>query len=533
MTIDEVPMSTRAIKRKHDPGAEGAGRFQAPPETAPSLVRADQPTVVRGVAFVALLAASVGGMVLIRSAFGGTPLIGPAWGVFFLAVGLGGLLYHAAAEKDVQYRRIYGVAGAALVASGVLFSLLPFREEVGYLFLPAGVPCLLLGLVFLLAFARNETDTLLHALVERLLGGLGGGMALVGAIGGLINEGFFLGMGLVMLVLGLFYLAGFVGLQRPGSERGYLAGLAMGGLGLVMVAIPVGRLFLPAVFGFPNWGAGQPGPPVLYFYVGLEYLLLSIGICSDAKVVVLARRELAAYFYSPIAYVVLIAMGLLGGLSFLFFVNELVAYSRETSSGIPEPIFYVRFIIEVLPVVSIMVAVPVITMRLLSEEQRTGTLEVLLTAPVNEWSVVVSKFLAALRFFLLLWYPWGLYLIALRIEGREEFDYRPLLSFAIVLLVTGANFVSMGVFFSSVTRNQVASAILTFMGMMVLLGFTLFKGMVGEGALRTVLTYASFLDLWIESLQGNLSPRFLVFHLSAAVLWLFLTVKVLEARKWR
>jgi ABC-type transport system involved in multi-copper enzyme maturation permease subunit len=177
-------------------------------------------------------------------------------------------------------------------------------------------------------------------------------------------------------------------------------------------------------------------------------------------------------------------------------------------------------------------------MRLLSEEQRTGTLEVLLTAPVNEWSLVLSKFFAALRFFLLVWYPWGLYLVALRVEGGEEFDYRPLLSFAIALTITGALFVAMGLFFSAVTRSQIAAAILTVMGMFVLFGVYLIKfyirgAMSPETAWTTVLTYVSFLDLWQEALQGNVVPRMYLFHLSACVFWLFLTVKVLEARKWR
>jgi ABC-type transport system involved in multi-copper enzyme maturation permease subunit len=527
-------MSSRAFKRKRAEGPPGGSSFQPPPETAPSILRADQPSTARAVAFVSLLAASVGGMVLMRSAFGGTPLIGPTLGVFFLALGLSGLLYHAAIDKDVQYRRVYGLTGATLLACGVLFLLLPFRDEVGLLFLPVGVPCLLLGLLFLLAFSRNEDDKLLHTLVERALGGVGTALAVVGAIGGLVSASFFLGTGVILLLLGLFYLAGFVGLQRPGSDRGYWAGLGLGALGAVMMVIPLCRLVLPEVFDLAAW-EGQPGPPVLYFYAGLEYLLLAIGICSDAKVVVLTRRELAAFFYSPIAYVVLAAAALLGWITFVQFLNVLDQAFRNPNfpDGVDEPIVLI-FIFGIIPVFSVIASIIIITMRLLSEEQRTGTLEVLLTAPVNEWSVVMSKFLSALRFFLLIWIPWGLYLIALRIEGGEEFDYRPLLSFGIVLAVTGAHFVSMGLFFSGLTRNQIAAAILTFLGMIAFTLLLFFRRTFPEGsALGTVRSYISYLDLWEESLQGTLAPRFLLFHLSATVFWLFLTVKVLEARKWR
>jgi ABC-type transport system involved in multi-copper enzyme maturation permease subunit len=529
-------MSTKAIKRKREEGPL-AGDFQVPAERAPSILRTDQPTFARIVALVALLSGSVGAFALILMAAGRATLVSAPWAVVFLAAGVAGLVYHAATEKDQQYRRIYGVLGAVLLVAGAIFLLLPARGGIGGLFLPAGVPCLGLSLAFLLAFIRNETDMPLRDAAVKAVGVAGALLVLIAAIGGLISDDFLLGQGAVMLVLGLFYLMGYVGTQPTGSERGYWAGLALGVLGALMILIVLGRLFLPSLFDFVRWRSGQPGAPFLYFYAGLEYLLLAVGVCSDAKWVVLTRRELASYFYSPIAYVVLIAVAGLGLLSFWLFAGDL----RDDSlfrGGIPEPIV-TGFIFSLLPVLSVICVVPIVTMRLLSEEQRSGTLEVMLTAPVNEWSVVLSKFLAAWRFFMLVWYAWGLYLVALRIEGGEEFDYRPLLSFAIALAITGAQFVSMGLFFSAVTRNQIAAAILTLMGMLLQVGVYILKFVVGRGAMggssawATVATYVSFLDLWLESARGNVVPRMYLFHLSATVFWLFLTVKVLEARKWR
>jgi hypothetical protein len=147
---------------------------------------------------------------------------------------------------------------------------------------------------------------------------------------------------------------------------------------------------------------------------------------------------------------------------------------------------------------------------------------------------VLSKFFGALRFFLLIWYPWGLYLVAARVEGGTPFDYRPLISFLIVFIVCGAHFIALGLFCSAVTRNQIIAAVLTLVGMLVLTMVYMVRDLLPEqSAWHTVLTYVSYLDLWLEAVQGNLSPRFLLFHVSGAVLWLFLTVKVLEARKWR
>ena len=80
----------------------------------------------------------------------------------------------------------------------------------------------------------------------------------------------------------------------------------------------------------------------------------------------------------------------------------------------------------------------------------------------------MSKFLAACVMFLTMWVPFGLFLVYLRIGGGSDFDYRPLFSFAIGLSATAAAFISMGVFFSSLTHSQVASGILTFAGMLSL-----------------------------------------------------------------
>src|SRR5262249_8036478 len=103
----------------------------------------------------------------------------------------------------------------------------------------------------------------------------------------------------------------------------------------------------------------------------------------------------------------------------------------------------------------------------------------------------------------------------------------------LALTFMGAGFLSMGLFFSGVTRNQIAAFILTFLGMMVLFALFFIRGQVGQGsAWFSVLGYVSFVEVWRSSIEGTVAPRLLLFHLSAAIFWLFLTTKVLEARKW-
>jgi ABC-type transport system involved in multi-copper enzyme maturation permease subunit len=170
---------------------------------------------------------------------------------------------------------------------------------------------------------------------------------------------------------------------------------------------------------------------------------------------------------------------------------------------------------------------------MLSEEKRSGTLEVLLTAPVNEWTVVMSKFLAALRVFMLCWYTWGIFLLALRIEGGKEFDYRPLLTFLIGLVCMGSGFVAMGLFFSSLSRHQILAAVFTFVAMFALTVLFLLVQFFSEMRwLTDIINYVSYVDFWVVAARGTIAPRYLILHLSMAVFWMYLTVKVLEARKW-
>jgi ABC-2 type transport system permease protein len=336
--------------------------------------------------------------------------------------------------------------------------------------------------------------------------------------------------------LGWAYLWAFVGLRGQADDLAHRVAQGMGVLGLVAFLVALGRSALPPLFHYFGWLQTRPLPylvpdGLLLMGLGAMYAILSAGISTDNRLIVLTRRELAAFFYSPVAYIVLIGFTALAAIQYFFFLDRVI---RAPQMGEPmvEPVI-VDFVISWWAVIPMIFIVPVLTMRLLSEERRSGTLEVLLTAPLEEASVVVSKFLAALVFFLVLWLPWGLFLVALRVQGGEAFDYRPLLSFFIALAATGAGCVSMGLFFSSMTRNQIIAAIVTFVGMFAwTLIFFLKRDLPQDSPWRIIMTYVSYVDLWIEAVQGTLSLRHLVLQISVAIFWLFVTVKVLEARRW-
>ena len=144
-----------------------------------------------------------------------------------------------------------------------------------------------------------------------------------------------------------------------------------------------------------------------------------------------------------------------------------------------------------------------------------------------------------------------MFLLAMRLETGKPFDFRPLLGFTVVLFASGASFCAMGVFFSSLTNNQIVSAALTFMGMMVLIAFYFFGFILTPGflsflrvgelsfgerlfdALKAAMKTMSFIDTWDEAIRGKIWLKDIAFHCSAAVMWLWMTVKVLESRRWR
>ena len=275
-------------------------------------------------------------------------------------------------------------------------------------------------------------------------------------------------------------------------------------------------------------------PPFLVPYglilggLGVAFLAVSAAVVTDNQFVVLTRRELAAYFYSPIAYLVLFGMVVVTGVGYLWFLLAMVA----RGVAVPEPIVQDYQSLEIVSAFLVVFIVPALTMRLFSEEQRTGTLEVLLTAPVSDGTVVLSKFVACWLFFMACWVPAGLYLVALRVEGGTPFDYRPLLTYYLALGACAASFTAIGLFFSSVTRNQIVGAVLTG-SVMFLIVLCVLHGLPDlPNGLRVVMAKFDVLQLWRESLAGQLPAQTVVFHLSLAAFFLFLTAKVLEVRKW-
>jgi ABC-type transport system involved in multi-copper enzyme maturation permease subunit len=527
--------------RQKDPSRLGPSG----PDAGPSLVREDEPSVARVFGFLGAVLIVFSGTVLFLARIGRpNPFVGTGLAAFLLALGVGGLLLHAAFDPDLQIRRIYLLfCGLGLLVGLGLYIAAPFLADAFLTLFFCGLICMGLALAFALAFLRNETDPDWVFVCQLGLGTVGTLAALIGLIGAFVNPGLLTWGVSLALLIGVPYLAFFIG-AGGGVEKlnlGFWAGVGMGALGVLVVAAAVVRS------AAPQWFTNTPVLAQRYFIpygalliaAGLVYLVAALLASSGDRFSVMVRRELGAFFFSPIAYLVLFGFVFFHGFSFAMFVTSLV----RSQGPVPEPIVE-GYLGQWWQIIFLIFLVPILTMRLLSEERRSGTLEVLLTAPVQEWQVVLSKFLASWLMFLIMWAPFFLYLIALRLanqgpEDKRDFDAAPLLGFALSLLVTGAGFVSIGLFFSSLTRDQITSGVLTFVVMLFLtLVFLLrrfFLQDTPEGtpnAWGVVLRHISYIDLWFESLRGQVMLRWMLFPFSLAVFFLFLSVKVLEARKW-
>jgi ABC-2 type transport system permease protein len=314
-------------------------------------------------------------------------------------------------------------------------------------------------------------------------------------------------------------------------DRVFFVGLIIGlALGLVLG------------YGLETLGAKSSKPQLvaigsLFQYVGIIVVALIalrwIAYLASPRMAMLLDREVGAYMLSPIAYLVLIGLLVVTTINFWQLVTELHAVRAEVAGEASPVIAFVAYNLWFW--LGMLFVIPVITMRLLAEEKRSGTIEVLMTAPVTEVQVVLSKFFAALLFYSLVVSPTTLFLLVLHDAGKFDFEMLPVAATYIGTFTVGAMFVSVGVFFSSLTRNQIIAAILTFAVLMMIFStFVLdwFSSRLPAGW-GEVVKYVAVLRHLGDLGKGVMDLKYILFHLSVTVFMLFVTVKVVEARKWR
>lgn len=245
---------------------------------------------------------------------------------------------------------------------------------------------------------------------------------------------------------------------------------------------------------------------------------------------ILLRRELGSYFGSLTGYSIMAAVLVLLGLSFIEILSKLNV--EATEAPVTELFFVTAYFWIIL-----LLSTPMITMRLFALEKFSGTYETLMTTPVLDWEVVLSKFTGALLFYLVTWTPLLGYLLLVRqySNGPVVLNAWVLACTFLGLLLIGSVYIAVGCFASAVTRSQIVAAMISYA-----LGIGLF--LVSLRALTSApltgwaghaLKYLSMTEHMADFARGVVDTRAFTLYISLTVLFLFLTAKVVESRRWR
>jgi ABC-2 type transport system permease protein len=247
------------------------------------------------------------------------------------------------------------------------------------------------------------------------------------------------------------------------------------------------------------------------------------------------KRELGYFFNSIVAYVVMMVFLLLAGYFFYNLVaffnlasirvmqNPMAAQQLSLTEGVLQPLFGNISIV-------LLLVIPMLTMRLLSEERKMGTAELLFTYPISDWDAILGKYFAAVTVLatmlaLTLVYP-------LLLSRYANPEWGPVMTGYVGLLLLGMAFIALGLFFSSITENQIVAGILTF-------GFSLLFLLIGwlvpyaSADAARVIVQISILEHFESFSQGVIDTNDLIYYLNFSVFFLFLCSRVLDSNRWR
>ena len=252
------------------------------------------------------------------------------------------------------------------------------------------------------------------------------------------------------------------------------------------------------------------------------------------NILAIAEKEIRSYFASPIAYILIGLFSLLFGWFFYVYLMAFVQQSEQMmqfggggSTNVNQ--MMIRGLFQNTAVI-ILFVMPIITMRTYSEEKRSGTIELLLTSPVSDLEIIVGKFIGALALYAAMLLVTMLYMAILFKIGKPE--WRPLVAGYLGLLLMGGCFLSMGLFISSLTKNQIVAAFLTF-ATFLMLWIINWLGESSSPTTRDVLNYLSITEHFDDFARGIIDTKHAVYYLSFITFGLFLTAKSVDSERWR
>jgi ABC-2 type transport system permease protein len=252
------------------------------------------------------------------------------------------------------------------------------------------------------------------------------------------------------------------------------------------------------------------------------------------NILAVAGKELRAYFHSPIAYLVMALFSLLCG---FFFYNYTAAFVVQTfrmmATGQMAPNvsineYIIRPLFEGVLTVVLLLLIPLVTMRLFAEEKRSGTIELLLTSPLTDLQIILGKFLGALALYGVLMLLSFLYIGLLFLYGNP--NAKPLLADALGLFLFGGALLSLGMWISTFTKNQIIAGVVAFALFLLLYVFDWVNSYSSSDAGR-VMSYMALTTHFDNFAKGVIDSSDVVYYVSVIVMGIFLTARSVEALK--
>jgi ABC-2 type transport system permease protein len=250
------------------------------------------------------------------------------------------------------------------------------------------------------------------------------------------------------------------------------------------------------------------------------------------NILTIAGKELRGYFVSPMGWVVMGLFALLFGYFFYAHLSFFVQQSMQSQMGGGPVNVNQGMIRGVLGNASVIILflLPMITMRTYAEEKRSGTIELLLTSPVTDVEIVFGKFLGAIGFYAALLGVTMLNIAILFIFGNPEI--MPVVTGYLGLFLLGSCLISLGLFISSTTKNQVVAGAATFVVALLLWIVSWLGSSFGPNT-AAVLSYLSITEHFDDFSKGVIDTKHALYYLSVIAFGLFLTVKSVDTERWR
>jgi len=240
------------------------------------------------------------------------------------------------------------------------------------------------------------------------------------------------------------------------------------------------------------------------------------------------KRELFAFFVTPLAWVLITVFLFVQGMHFFLLVDHFASAGQQLSDQTPLQAFFGN---TVLLYLVLFLLVPPMTMRVFAEERRSGTIESLMTAPVSSVAVVLAKYTAVLTTYVAMWLPTALYLAILKQTG--DIDGKVAGAAYLGVLLVGAGYSAVGVLMSAITKSQFLALVLTAMIILALFILGIGEFVTREGT--TMHDVCAHVSVWAhmnDFASGVVDSRRLVFYGSLVVLPLFATVRAVDAWRW-